>query len=513
MIFRKATGWGLGITGFVLVCVCVYFSYSTRFDYRFYETLLQRIHPPREVMAGEQTREKIHKAFWLIQDGERKYNTVQYTHGQLLVDELHGSTRLRELMEHVSGTLPGEGTFTADRALVDTMARTVAAENVEIIRGEEIWKAGKTFYHDAQLDCSGDVSVKAPEGSAIADEGTILFNSAWDPTSIDLHQHVEIHLQDVGTMTCDQAQLDPLIGSGRAEGHVVCIHPDFTATGDLAILKMEGKQHELALMSVDEPCFVVSSRGDRVQAASILLKQPERSLLFRDPEGILGDKDPMTVKADEAIWEAPIEVLHLKGDILISQVGIGDGHIKGRVMVDRRDGELRSVRANGKIDLDYLGDAEEHHLKTTGHLFVDHEGHWLEIRAQPGSVVYFEDLMGTIEASIVRVFYALVEEDHFEPSTVRLEGQVKMTGSQIRQYALADQVEVDLKARDMVLKAQAPKRVLLYDETNQLTVSAPALKIRRDEVTQKEAVQGMGDVRFQFAEHEFDQIRNRFNIK
>ena len=64
----------------------------------------------------------------------------------------------------------------------------------------------------------------------------------------------------------------------------------------------------------------------------------------------------------------------------------------------------------------------------------------------------------------------------------------------------------------MVLYANEEQRVLFYDRLNKVQVSAPAVNIRRDGTTGKEAVQGMGDVRFTFADEERSALLENFDL-
>jgi hypothetical protein len=75
------------------------------------------------------------------------------------------------------------------------------------------------------------------------------------------------------------------------------------------------------------------------------------------------------------------------------------------------------------------------------------------------------------------------------------------------EYALADVVEYSPQTKEVQLSALNKGRVLFFDKVNNLQISAPALKIKRDAVTQKDSIQGVGDVRFNFVKHELDKMK------
>src|SRR5262249_30835599 len=89
--------------------------------------------------------------------------------------------------------------------------------------------------------------------------------------------------------------------------------------------------------------------------------------------------------------------------------------------------------------------------------------------------------------------------------------------SPLVQYALADRVEYFPKNQEALFSTKGSgRRVLYYDTANDMQVSAPALRIKRDQVTHKDSVKGIGDVRFNFVEHEIDQLeqlRKRFALE
>lgn len=65
----------------------------------------------------------------------------------------------------------------------------------------------------------------------------------------------------------------------------------------------------------------------------------------------------------------------------------------------------------------------------------------------------------------------------------------------------------------MTLKGQGGNRVLLYDQAKDLQISAPGVLLKRDPITQKETIKGLGDVRFSLVKEEFSELRKKFSLK
>lgn len=123
-----------------------------------------------------------------------------------------------------------------------------------------------------------------------------------------------------------------------------------------------------------------------------------------------------------------------------------------------------------------------------------------------------DNMHGTCEKAVI---YFVPANQTLALETINLNGNVRLLNKvgALPQYALADHLIYDNNTRQIHLVGTKAKRVLLYDKINDLQVSAPEIKIYRDQMTHKEQFRGVGDVRFQFAEKEFDQIRKRFLIE
>lgn len=237
------------------------------------------------------------------------------------------------------------------------------------------------------------------------------------------------------------------------------------------------------------------------------------------------------------VWKKACKMLLLSGKVEVDkssgaafktdkQLGIYYHEVKGKK-------ELQSIKSDGLILVTHQEGLlkQPHCLTCHGKMLVDHQV--LEItmdspRGKQGRViknkqVTFNDSLGEMQADKLKMSYRF-QNGKIIPVKLKLEGNVSLLDRkndrtapfdrpQILHYALADCVDYDPQTKEVLFSGSKKKRVLFYDKENNLQVSAPKLKVKRDQATKKESVQGIGDVRFSFLEREFEQLRERFNLK
>jgi len=116
-----------------------------------------------------------------------------------------------------------------------------------------------------------------------------------------------------------------------------------------------------------------------------------------------------------------------------------------------------------------------------------------------GDQVHYTDEINQVFADKVTV----------ETEKVFLEGNVKVMsrGGVLLQYILADTAEYFSETKTIVFQSKNGKRVIFFDQPNNIQMSAPGLKVVRGE---KESIQGIGDVRFELIEEELKELKKRF---
>jgi hypothetical protein len=80
------------------------------------------------------------------------------------------------------------------------------------------------------------------------------------------------------------------------------------------------------------------------------------------------------------------------------------------------------------------------------------------------------------------------------------------------QCILADRVDYTPATGEIFFQATPPNRVFYVDRLNNFKLSAPALKTKGEGVLGKQ-IEGLGDVQFDIAEGEWEEIKRRFSLK
>lgn len=288
-------------------------------------------------------------------------------------------------------------------------------------------------------------------------------------------------------------------------------------------------------------CQVTNRNGDLINASQICIDTLKRQICFAYPQGAIysnrSEQHPerLDFKADTLSWDSLSDSLILRDHVEVNQKGLGkltnDKELKLIQNSVNGKKQLATIESEGKTVLTRVEENknQSHTLTCYGKMVADHANLQISMdspKDEKGNIaeneqVFFEDPIGVIHADKMKMEYEIVNKS-IVPKKLILEGHVKMlnnyaangeTTSPLVQYALADVVEYNPQSKEMMFSSKGKgKRVLFYDKANDLQVSATALKIKRDEVTKKDSVKGIGDVRFCFIEHEFEQLRERFAL-
>ncbi|MGA8164221.1 MAG: hypothetical protein WB791_04250 [Waddliaceae bacterium] len=190
---------------------------------------------------------------------------------------------------------------------------------------------------------------------------------------------------------------------------------------------------------------------------------------------------------------------------------------------EKKKGEIVHIKSFGETILNCKNKEEDLDLQLVCYeeLHIDHEKRTITLnspanehsRVEEEKQVFFEDGRGKIFADDAVIDYAITEGKAV-PRQLTLKGNVRVYHREgpLLQYVLADVAVLSIPSQEVRFKALGNKRVLLFDRVNQLKISAPEIKVKRDELTKKESIQGIGEVRFCFVEEELNQLRKHFKI-
>lgn len=442
--------------------------------------------------------------------------------------------------------------------LVEHALGTLTADQIEL-QSEMV--DGKAHWHHILLQGNVDIAFKAGGhlscGSAKIDygkrQGSFFGNADRQAVYTESPAGKTVSLKAdelnirLAKMEDQTAPSHNAIEHVNAQGNVsIRFDTLFVATGDHAVYDCTPPKNPatgLITLYRDKPesmCQIANNNGDMVSAKEIDIDLSKQHFSFTSPQGALTISnqterpEQVEFSGDYLFWDEAKSLLTLSGNVEISQEGFGhlstDKEVKMAQHLVEGKKRVQSIETSGATTLTFNDDASGllHTLNCYGKVFVDHallktlmesprdaQGNVVE-----GKQISFQDIMGNIYADKLTMHYKAVDHKLI-PTKLRLEGHVRILNrfvkdpnkkDQFLQYALAEIVEYAPDAKEIILSTTKKERVLFFDKLNNLQVSAPALTIRRDKATQKEMVQGRGDVRFSFVKRELEEIYKHLNI-
>lgn len=127
--------------------------------------------------------------------------------------------------------------------------------------------------------------------------------------------------------------------------------------------------------------------------------------------------------------------------------------------------------------------------------------------------VSIEDERVHLEANQGRLTYQK-QDGRMQPDALYCDGSVRLISSAIQDqesFALADRLSYFPETRTIILSSISPNRVLFWQSSGNITLSAPEIRVQLDPQTERETVQGIGDVHFHFTLQEEDTIETLFS--
>ncbi len=307
--------------------------------------------------------------------------------------------------------------------------------------------------------------------------------------------------------------------------------------GDYAkyFLDAKGKTETITLLPSEiSPCQVRDAQGNQIVASRIDVSMEQERVRFTDPVGDFfrisedGNSERLHFVADNLTWKIPQNMLHLEGKIVLTQVGSGELHNDHSLILayseDEGQRELRWVEAQGRTQLIYQGMGPEQPKVLTcwGQARIDNIRRLITLDRPEHSIargrefqVQLTDRAGSIQADHVKVNYIQGDDGAMAIQQVELTGNVLVVNSAplnpadtrpVHQFAVADKLIYLPIEGKMELHGQGSARVLYYDQINQIRMSAPAILIQRDQLTQSDSVRGVGDVRLTFLQPEMERF-------
>lgn len=275
-------------------------------------------------------------------------------------------------------------------------------------------------------------------------------------------------------------------------------------------------------------CEVTRNQGDRVRGQLIRMDLEKKNLYFDRPVGTLyflekeGPLKRLDFSSTALLWDEKHLLLELQGEVKLEELGMGQLHtektIFAQFIMSEGERQLASLETKGLTTLSISLDEElpPYRLTSFSGIHIDHQSLTAFMEApegHPDKQVAFHTPQGTIHADTATLSYRQgVKSLHLERITIH--GNVTLANQSLQgsknspsvlQYAKADSLEFDPQTQELFLQGKG-RRVLFFDKLNHVQVSAPALKMSQDPLTGKQAIQGVGDVRFRLIGQEMKEL-------
>lgn len=293
----------------------------------------------------------------------------------------------------------------------------------------------------------------------------------------------------------------------KCQGSVeVATSDGFTAKGGEArysALAGHNGAIELVPSPLGKRCFLSHER-DKLEARKVRFDLDVKQIICDEPQGQIAaswkKNEPAAFRANRLVWQ---QDLVLEGNVSVEQTLKLSSE---RIRFSFANKSLSSVVTDGPTKMCFPN--KEVLLVCQESLLLDPQ---LRVLKTDGSID-FKDERIHLEASSGRMTYQETT-GKLEPQALYCEGSVRLISSIIQNqesFALADQLVYFPQTRTIILSCRAPNRVLFWQTSGDMTLSAPEVHVRLDPKTKQETVQGIGDVHFRFTMQEENTIKDIF---
>ena len=270
-------------------------------------------------------------------------------------------------------------------------------------------------------------------------------------------------------------------------------------------------------------CKVLHAQRNRIAAQEIRIDTITRQLHFREASGefyLVEEAVPrerVHFSADEITWWELDNHLLLTGNVRLKQREMGKVKTEGTVSILLEDGagrrNVKELIARGGTTIHYRDPqtGDRHEVVCPGPARILHREQTITLQgAGPNEQIEYHDRVGDLFADRATLHYR-ENRGKAQLQKLELEGQIRMrtrvsldgdSDEPVEQYALADSAVFLPQRQTLTLTAKDHKRVLYFDKSRNLRMSAPGILVKRDGSSGKRSYEGIGNVRFTFARHE-----------
>lgn len=275
----------------------------------------------------------------------------------------------------------------------------------------------------------------------------------------------------------------------------------------------------------------LSHLGDEIFADMVDIDLINSKISLLHPKGVLAtsilphlETGEIYFESDYLYWDQGKSALTLKGNISINEASIGALNAQDELQIVQTStgGKylLKSIQAQGPSVLIYKdANKNSHKLVSHGSMHLDRDKlkATIESPKKDGATaldkqIYYEESEIAFYADNASIEYSIVE-DVMQPSLLNLKGNIRLFSHdplKPPRFGSADRLTYSLTTRTLILSADPGKKVLFWDETQGMHLSAPEVHIVYDAETKQQSVKGIGAVQFSFTPEEQSKLQQLF---
>ncbi len=272
-------------------------------------------------------------------------------------------------------------------------------------------------------------------------------------------------------------------------------------------------------------------QGDEIFADMVDIDLLHAKIALLHPKGTLAtsslshlEQGKTVFQSNYLYWDQTKNILTLKGHIVVDEASLGSLRTEDEVQILMKQVEgkrlFKHVDAKGHSTLVYQ-DAHNriHKLVSHGtiHLDQDKLKGSVESPEKEGIVakeqqLYYEDPEIAFYADQALIEYS-IDGKTMQPSLLNLKGNIRIFSPNPLgppQFGSADRLTYLLPTRTLILSADPGKKVLFWDETKGVRLSAPEVHIVYDPEKKEQSAKGIGVVQFSFTPDEQSKLQQLF---
>ncbi len=237
-------------------------------------------------------------------------------------------------------------------------------------------------------------------------------------------------------------------------------------------------------------------------------------------------KGEIRFRADHLYWDQIKNTLVMKGDVTVDEASLGRLSAEDELQIAQTamNGKtlLKSIHTQGPSSLVYKdAHQQSHRLISSGPIDFNRDKLRATVESQEkdGAIaqdkqLYYEETEFAVYADAASLEYSMAG-DLLQPSSLTLMGNVRLFSHDPQKpmrCGLADRLNYSLTTKTVILAANPGKKVLFWDESQGMRLSAPEVHITYDQETNQQHVKGIGAVQFAFTADEENKIQQLFSI-